>query len=155
MTGRALAGVVSVACLAGCLLTPAQRREESLVREARTFNDDLRWGRYEQMATALPRDEGRLLLARAAELGDDLVVGDFEVVSINFTNGGEAANVVVKLEWYSKRATTLRASTLEQRWELKGTRWMVMKQRRVRGDRFPLVPEPVTAPTPPTAGNSP
>lgn len=143
---RELVCLVAAALATSCLLTPAQRREETLVREARTFNDDLRWGRYEQMALSLPRDEARLLLARAADLGDTLVIADFEVTSINFTRGGEAATVLVKLDWYSKRATTLHATTIDQRWELRDGKWTVVKQRRLRGDRFPLVPEPVSLP---------
>ena len=54
----------------------------------------------------------------------------------------------VKLEWYNKSDPSVRQATLQQRWELRGGRWMMMKQRRLRGDRFPLVPEPVLEPKP-------
>jgi hypothetical protein len=133
---------------AACAVTATQRREETLVREARAFNDDLRWARYEQLGLSLPPDEAALVLTRAAALGDDLVIGDYEVTSINFAQGSEKATVTVKFDWYSKRETTLRSSTLQQQWEYQGGKWLVTKQRRVRGDRFPLVTEPVPAPAP-------
>ena len=147
---RALAAAAGLAaCLtAACAVTPTQQREETLVREARGFNDDLRWGRYEQLYLSLPSEEAQLLAARAAALGDDLVVADYEVTSIKFASGSEAATVIVNFDWYSKRATTLHASTLEQRWEYQHGHWLVTKQRRLRGERFPLVPEPVAPPAP-------
>jgi hypothetical protein len=140
-------------CLsAACAVTPTQRREETLVREARAFNDDVRWARYEQLHMSLPPGEAALLSSRAAAMGDDLAIADYEVTTISFAPGSEAATVVVKFDWYSKRATTLHSSTLEQRWEYQGGRWLVAKQRRLRGDRFPLVTEPVsTPPSPPPA----
>jgi hypothetical protein len=141
--------VVALALLStACMVTPTQRREESLVREARSFNDDLRWGRYEQVGLSLPQEEASLLVSRAAALGDELVIGDYEVTSINFKTGSEKALVVVKFEWYSKRETSLHATTLEQVWEYQSGRWLVTKQRRLRGDRFPLITEPVAAPAP-------
>jgi hypothetical protein len=134
--------------LLACAVTPTQQREESLVREARSFNDDLRWQRYEQLHLSLPAGEAALLNARAAAVGDDLAMGDYEVSSIAFDRGSEAATVLVKFDWYSKRDPILRSSTLEQRWEIQGGRWVVTKQRRVRGDRFPLVTEPAPPPAP-------
>jgi hypothetical protein len=132
---------------AACVVTPAQRREETLMREARTFNDDMRWARYEQLGLSLPPEEAGLLLSRAAAVGDELVIADYEVTSITFAPGSEKATVVVKFEWYSKRSTSLRATTLEQRWEHQG-KWLVTKQRRLRGDRFPLITEPLPVPPP-------
>jgi hypothetical protein len=134
--------------LLACAVTPTQQREESLVREARSFNDDLRWQRYEQLHLSLPPGEAALLSARAAAMGDDLAMGDYEVTTIAFDHGSEAATVVVKFEWYSKRDPILRSSTLEQRWQLQGGRWVVTKQRRLRGDRFPLITEPAPPPAP-------
>lgn len=77
---------------------------------------------------------------------EDLVMADYEVTTIKFLSGSQAATVDVKLEWYTKTEPSVRRATLQQRWEHRGGRWMMIKQRRVRGDRFPLVPEPVAAP---------
>lgn len=137
----ALAVLLGAACL-----TPTQRREETLVREARMFNDDLRWGRYEQLTASLPREEAQALLARVDAVAEDLVMADYEVTSITFHTGSEAATSMVKLDWYTRARPTLRSTTLEQRWEYKNGKWVCVKQRRVRGDRFPLVIEPLPDP---------
>jgi hypothetical protein len=138
--------LVIVLLLASCAMTPTQRREESLVRDARTFNDDLRWGRYEQLGQSLSREEAKLMLARAEAAGDDLMMADYEVTAITFAVGSEAATVSVKFDWYSRRANILHSTFLEQRWEFQGGRWLMTKQRRTRGDRLLLVPEPVAPP---------
>jgi len=136
-------------CLAAaCAVTPTQRREETLVREARAFNDDLRWARYEQVNLSLPPDDAALLQSRAAALGEDMTIADYEVTSINFASGSEAATVNVRFDWYSKRFNIVKTSWIEQRWEMREGRWQVVKQRRLRGERFPLIPEPVAPPPP-------
>jgi hypothetical protein len=133
-------------CLLLACMTPTQRREDTLIREARTFNDDLRWARYDQLTASLPPEEAPLFMARANAVGDDLVLADYEVTSITFAPDSEKATVGVSIQWYTRRASIVHSTTLEQRWELRNGRWLVAKQRRVRGDRFPLVPEPAAPP---------
>jgi hypothetical protein len=133
----------------GCFGT-AQRREEVLVQNARSFNDDWRWGRWDTMAGAMPREDGTAFLARAQSLEPELVVADFEVTSITFAKQSSQATVVAKFEWYLKRDPRIQTTTVEQLWEFLENRWQVTKLRRTRGDRFGLVLEPV-APTSPEA----
>jgi hypothetical protein len=133
--------------LAACL-TPTQRREDDLIRIAREWNDDFRWGRFEIAGQTMPPEERQLFLARRTELGDDLVMADFEVTSVNFLKGSEAATVGVTIGWYMKQEPTLRTTSLVQRWEVRAGHWMMTKQKRVAGDRFPLVPEPTAQPAP-------
>lgn len=139
---RALALVLVLAgCAAG---TP--RREEVLIQNARAFNDDLRWGRWDAMAGTMPREEALAFLERARALEPELVVADFEVGSIDFQPGSEAANVTARFEWYLKRDPVIRNTTILQRWEFQEGRWQVTKLRRTRGDRFGLITEPARPP---------
>jgi hypothetical protein len=142
---KSIAGIVALLVVGalGCL-TPSQRREEDLVREARIFNDDFRWGRWDVLGQSMPPEENALFQARKDLVDNDLVIVDYEVTSIRFLQNSQAATVDVHIEWYKKSDPSVRQSTLVQRWELRGSHWMMIKQRRVRGTRFPLVPEPVT-----------
>ena len=126
----------------GCALTPKQRREEALLREARQWNDDLRWARWEVVRESLPPDDARLFAERAALIGDDLMMADSEVTQIAFGQPSIKALVTVKIDWYTKRDMTVRSTTLQQRWEQRDGRWLMVEQRRTRGARFPLVTEP-------------
>jgi hypothetical protein len=131
--------------LSGCFAT-SQRREELLIQNARTFNDDWRWARWDAMASAMPADEATRFLARAQTLEPELVVADFEVTSITFLENASAATVIARFEWYLKRDPTVRNTTVEERWENRDGAWKVTQIRRTRGDRFGLVPEPATPP---------
>jgi len=127
--------------LAGCM-TPAQRREDNLLNEARTFNNDFRWARWSVVGQSMTPEENLLFQERKNLVDDNLVLADYEVTSIRFLQNSEVATVEVSLQWYKKDEPTVRKATLQQRWELRMGRWLMIKQRRVRGDRFPLVPEP-------------
>lgn len=132
----------------GCM-TPSQRREDDLILQARMWNDDFRWARWEIVGQSLTPDENALFQERKNLVGNDLVIADYEVNSVRFAQGSQSATVEVSLEWYRKSDPTVRQATLQQRWEQRAGRWMMIKQRRVRGDRFPLVPEPVDEKAPP------
>jgi hypothetical protein len=128
--------------LAGCF-SATQRREDELIRDARIFADDLRWARWDQMGSSMLAEEKRLFLERVDLVGRDLVMCDYEVKSVHFDTGSSGATVTVTIDWYSKNDPSLRNATLEQHWESRSGRWMMIKQRRSHGDRFPLVNEPV------------
>ncbi len=125
----------------GCL-TAGQRREEDLMLNARMWNDDFRWGRWEIVGQAMTPEENELFQERRRLVDEDLVIADYEVTSIRFLQQSRAATVDVKLEWYRKTEPSIRRASLQQRWEHRAGRWMMIRQRRVRGDRFPLVSEP-------------
>jgi hypothetical protein len=144
----ALAAVL-VASVVGCM-TSTQRREDELIRESRTWNDDFRWGRWEFIGQSMTPEENALFQERRSLVDTDLVIADYEVTAVHFLQKSEAATVEVTLEWYRKSEPSVRHTTLQQRWELRAGRWMMIKQRRVRGDRFPLVPEPVPEKAAPT-----
>jgi hypothetical protein len=145
----ALAAVaVTLTQVLGCF-TPTQRREEDLTRDARMWNDEFRWARWDSIGQSMTAEENALFQERRRLVDEDLVMADYEVTAIKFLPGSQAATVDVRLEWYTKTELTVRRATLQQRWEHRGGRWMMIKQRRVRGDRFPLVPEPVAPPAAP------
>ena len=147
----ALAGLL----LASACLTTTQRREEDLLLNARMWNDDFRWGRWDIVGQSMPPEENVLFQERRQLVDEDLVIADYEVTAIHFLQQSKAATADVTLEWYKKSDPTVRHASLQQRWENRGGRWLMIKQRRVRGDRFPLVPEPAEAKAaPPSAGES-
>ncbi len=150
---RSLAVLALLLAAAGCV-TPTQRREEDLMLNARMWNDDFRWGRWDIVGQSMTPDENELFQERRREVDEDLVIVDYEVTSVRFLQQSQAATVEVNLEWYRKTDPSVRRAALQQRWEHRNGRWMMIKQRRIRGDRFPLVPEPArpdAAPSPAAA----
>lgn len=131
--------IAALVTLAACV-TPAAQRRDDFGRIAREFNDHIRWGRWNVAAQSLPPDEARSFLERVKLVGPELEMGDQDTTSIQL-GGDETAVVTVKFDWYSKREMLVRSSTIEQRWKVENGRWRLVDQRRVSGDRFPLVPE--------------
>ena len=127
--------------LAAACMSPGQRREESLQRLAHEFNDGLRWNREQQVLPCLLPGEARLMQARREDLGEDFVVADHEVTSIMVAAGAEKATVTAVFSWFNQRQGVVKKSTIEQKWEFLDAHWVVTAQRRVSGERFPLVPE--------------
>jgi hypothetical protein len=146
---------LALCCLAaaGCL-TASQRREEDLTTTARFWNDEFRWARWDSVGQSMTPEENALFQERRHLVEADLVLVDYEVTAIHFLEQSRAATVDVTLQWYMKSDPNVRQCSLQQRWEHRGGRWLMFKQRRVRGDRFPLVPEPAAeqgAPAPAAA----
>ena len=136
----------------GCL-SGAQRRQETLSRASREFAEGLRWGRYDQVASHLSAEEARLFSQRLGYVGPELAMADAEITSINLADDATHATVIADFSWYNQRKALVRAATVQQDWEWHDGRWLCVRQRRLRGDRFPLVPEPLM--TPPPSGSSP
>jgi hypothetical protein len=143
---RAFVLALAIAPGLGACLTPGQRREDTLLQNARFYNDDIRWGRYEKAAESLPAEDVPRFLERCRFVGEELVMGDSEVLSVKFGNPTDTAVTTVKVEWYGKSDSTVRTATIEQSWEFRAARWVLIKERRLRGDRFPLVLEPASPP---------
>jgi hypothetical protein len=137
--------LLSALVLCAACVAPSQRREESLLKTAREFNDGLRWGRDDQVAACLTAVEAQSLQTRKADLGDDFVMADQDTKSIQIAPGAQKATVVAEFTWYDQRRALVKKSTIEQKWEWLNGRWLVTSQRRTHGDRFPLVPEPLDA----------
>jgi hypothetical protein len=146
MTRSRLALLVAAALLAAGCMSTTQRREDTLVRQARIFNDDWRWSRWDAMTTAMSREDAAAFRGRVEAVEDELVLADFEVTSVTFAPGSDAATVLARFEWYYKRDPRLRNTTVEQRWEHRDGDWKVVKLRRTRGDRLGLVTEPIASP---------
>jgi hypothetical protein len=141
---RAIMIVASVLLsLGGACLTPAQNRQDALVRITHQYNDGLRWGRYQDVTPHLAADEAARFMARTGTLADDFEMADNEVTSINFQDGGTRAEVTVAFTWYNQRRSLVRRTVVGQDWRFVDGRWICAAQRRLRGDRFPLVPEPI------------
>ncbi|MDX2023423.1 MAG: hypothetical protein SF187_24520 [Deltaproteobacteria bacterium] len=140
---RVLRGGLAAGVLAStqACISPGQQKQDQLLRSSREFNNDIRWARYDTAAGYFEATEGLRFLKRADLVEDELVIADHEMTSIKFDQPPVKAKTVAHFEWYTKRDPVIRKTSVEQTWEIVGGDWRVTSQRRLRGDRFPLVPE--------------
>lgn len=141
-------GSAAASGFSGCI-TPGQQRQDTLLRLSREFNNDLRWGRYDTAVAHFQPAEAQRFLKRVDLVGEELVIADHEMTSIKFEEPALKARTVAVFEWYTKRDPVLRKTSVSQDWLFEEGVWRVTKQVRLRGPRFPLVPEIATeAPDP-------
>jgi hypothetical protein len=138
---RTLALVVVAVTLAAC--GAAQQNADTLGDSIRSFNDGVRWGRYEVAASKIPALERSQFVNDMDERSDDVKISDYEIVNVD-ARGPKAAQVHLKLSWYRSSEGTLRETHALQTWERHGKLWFMVQEARVRGAEMPGLPEPAT-----------
>jgi hypothetical protein len=125
---------------AGC--GAGQRRTENLMDDIRGFNQGIRWHKHPQAALRIPPKEREDFLDEREDLEEDLRIADFEIQRVRYNNKRTKASVNVKWEWLLDSRGVLHKSTTKQNWQLYGKRWLMVKEKLVRGEPMPGVPDP-------------
>lgn len=128
---RALA--IAALMVAACI--PPAARGAALVDAAQTYNEGVRWERFEAAAAVIPPAERAEFLDERDQLAKDLRITQSEILQI--TEHGRTAEVVVKHAWYSDREGTLHETVAAQAWERQGKAWRLVDEHRSRGDQMP------------------
>jgi len=123
----------------------AQKDRETLTDSIRSYNDGMRWQRFEIAASQVPPKERAEFVDEMDERGDNLKITDYEVVKID-TPSEKVANVQIKVSWYLDDVGTLNETHALQTWERHGKVWWMVEEARLRGDEMPGLPEPITQP---------
>lgn len=114
----------------------------------RSYNDGVRWGRYEVAANHIAPKERSQFVDDADERAKDLRITQYDVVRVE-RRGKRAAEVHVKVEWYKESEGTLHETHAKQTWEKQGGAWLMVQEARLRGVEMPGLPEP-PSPEPPS-----
>jgi hypothetical protein len=140
--------VLAAACGGG-------QQTETLAESIRSFNEGLRWQRYEVAAVSIPPRERSSFVEAMDERTKDLKITDYEIVRVD-RSSDTRAKVHVKVSWYRDSEGLLKETHAMQRWERKGKAWLMVDQTRYRGDAMPgLVDQLKGAPAEPDSANEP
>lgn len=134
-------GAATAASSWSACLNPKQQRQDTLLRLSREFNNDVRWARYDMAAAQFSSLEATRFLKRVDLVAEELVIADHEMTSIKFEEPSDKAKTIVVFEWYTKREPVVRKTSVVQVWAFEEGSWRLESQTRLRGPRFPLVPE--------------
>jgi len=113
-----------------------QQTTETLAESLRSFNEGVRWQRYEVAAVSIPPRERSKFVEMMDERSEDLRITDYEIVRVDRRTDKEA-QVQVKVSWYKDREGTLHETHAMQTWQRKGKTWLMIDQSRFRGDEMP------------------
>ena len=125
--------------LAGCASLKAP---ETLGESVRSYNDGVRWGRYQIAASHVPPEQRVRFVDDADARAKDLRIVDYEVLSVDKRND-DTAEVQVKMSWYLDSQGTLRETQARQSWERHGKLWVIVDEARARGAEMPGLQEPL------------
>jgi hypothetical protein len=131
------------ACLVLAACTPP-KSGDTLGESIRSYNDGVRWQRYEVAAIHVPERERSMWVDEADQRSKDLKITDYEVVKVE-QKGDRVAEVQVKMSWYKDSEGTLRETQATQTWERHGKTWLIVDEARLRGTEMPGLREPPTA----------
>lgn len=109
---------------------------ETLTEAVRSYNEGMRWQRYEIAANHIPVKERSVFVDEMDERADDLKITDYEVVKVD-PEGEKVARVQVKVSWYLDSEGTVRETHAVQTWERHNRAWWMVEEARVRGDQMP------------------
>ncbi len=127
----------------------SQQTTETLAESIRSYNEGVRWQRYELAAVSIPPRERSRFVEAMDQRSEDLKITDYEVVKVDRVNDKEA-KVQVKMSWYKDSEGTLHETHATQTWERTGKLWLMVEETRHRGDEMPGLQEPIDDVDPPT-----
>ena len=127
-------GLLVLFALAAC--ASAQHDSETLQESILSYNDGVRWERFETAATQLPPKQRSSFVDEMDLRAKDLKISQYDVIRVDKT-GSKAAKVQVKLGWYMETEGTLKETHAMQTWERHGKAWWMVEQTRLRGDDMP------------------
>src|SRR5712675_2164741 len=113
-------------CLVFAACTPP-KSGDTLGESIRSYNDGVRWGRYEVAAVHVPEKERSMFLDQADERAKDLKITDYDIVRVDQTSN-RIATVQVKIAWYMDSEQTLRETSAIQTWERHGKTWLMVDE---------------------------
>lgn len=126
--------------LAACA---APKAGDTLGESVRSYNDGVRWARYDNAAVHVPAAERSQFIDDADERAKDIKITDYEIVKVE-QKTDRVAQVQIKLSWYSDSEGKLRETQSMQTWERHGKTWLVIDETRLRGTEMPGLREPPT-----------
>ena len=109
---------------------------EDLLGEVRLYSEGVRWRRYEDAAARIPPGEREQFLDQREALDEELRIDDYEIHRIKVSKQ-DGAVVQVKYTWHLDSVGVVYDTVVEQVWEKRGVRWLLLAESRKRGERMP------------------
>jgi hypothetical protein len=127
--------ILIVVLASGCGAAASGGTQETLAEAIRSFNDGVRWQRYQTAASRLPVKERSRFVDEMDKRADELRITDYEIITVDAK--GREAKVHIKVEWYKDTEQVLRTTHTTQTWERHGKTWLLIDEVKLRGHDMP------------------
>ena len=135
---RRILAAIAIVAFAGCAAAP--KKGEDLMESVMTYNEGVRWDRLTAAASRVPPAEREDFVDERDELSEDLEITDWEVKRVT-DRSDHQAYVHVKYTWYKSDEGIVHETHAKQSWERKGKAWLIVDERRTRGEEMPGLAE--------------
>ncbi|HEV7554224.1 MAG TPA: hypothetical protein VGO00_02150 [Kofleriaceae bacterium] len=127
--------IVWALAVAGCGNSAATNKE-TLTESIRSYNDGIRWGRFDAAAVLRPARERSQFADDMDKRAKDVKITDYDIIRVD-EKGDRLAKVQIKMSWYNDLEGTLHETHSMQTWERHGKAWLMVEEARYRGAEMP------------------
>jgi hypothetical protein len=92
-----------------------------------TFNEHMRWGRYDAASSHLIVKDREAFMGRYDELGEDYKVVDYEVKSVKLQPNGDAVSETV-VKWLREPNMTVKKDKVRETWRYFDGTWLMIER---------------------------
>lgn len=124
--------------LAGCS-GGAGKQNEDLLENVRTFQEGIRWRKYDQAAEYLPSAARERFLDTHDDIDSDFRIDDYELERVKVTGEHTRATVQVKYTWHLESRGIVHDTVLEESWERQGKTWRMIAFHHKHGESMPAI----------------
>jgi hypothetical protein len=134
--------LVALLFAGGCLAGMGYSSLDQVTNAAREYNNDVRWGRFDQAAKHVPVDTRQRFIDKHTNLAEELEIADFELTNIEVDKKKQTASARLEYTWSLKSRGIVEKTTTKQKWEKHDGDWVVAREERVKGAPLVLFDEP-------------
>ena len=135
----------------GCMLGN-QNSATRLTDTVQEFDKATRWGQVAEASRMTDATYRDVFIANHAAWGQQIKLGDSEVVNMEIAQGGETATSIMQYQWYLNSAMSLHQTVVRQRWtRTQDNGFALISEAVVQGDPRLFASNPAALPEPPVS----
>jgi hypothetical protein len=132
--------------LAALALAPAcatgDGMQEKLRDATSAYNRSLRWSDYDRAASYLPPSAQPGFLAHRDEIGEALVIVDYELTRLDLDKESGIAACRAEISWHTDRRLIVETTAVDQLWQWHEGQFVLVDERRSGGTPLAIFAEP-------------
>jgi hypothetical protein len=122
------------------------KKNNEYMDQFRAYNDGIRWRAPGTAAAHIPVGERADFLEERADIDEDLRIADYEILRVGMNRDLDKATLSVEYQWHLDSRGIVYKTVTRQSWERNDDQWIMVEEKRVRGEPMPGVPEPESEP---------
>jgi hypothetical protein len=122
--------------------------QEKLRDATSAYNRSLRWNDYDRAADYLPQTAQPAFLAHHDEIGDALVIVDYELTRLDLDKETGIAASRAEISWHTERRLIVETTAVDQLWQWHEGQFLLVDERRSGGAPLAIFAEPGEDPHP-------